>query len=142
MKRIALVVSVLFAVGSFGCGSDDSSGSGGSSGSSGSGGSSGSTGGSAGAATGGAGGNGGASGGGAGGAGSGDCPTCLACVQSACGTEITTCEADTECKAIYDCVKACGQKTPDQCIADHQGGVTIWAGVSQCLNDNCLSSCQ
>ena len=48
----------------------------------------------------------------------------------------------SECKAIYDCVKACGQKTPDQCIADHQGGVTIWAGVSQCLNDNCLSSCQ
>ncbi len=160
-KSIAILgvgAAVLFGAG---CGSDDSSGSGGAGGAGGatggsggaSGGSGGATGGSAGAATGGSsgaatGGSGGAAGsatGGAGGAagGSGNkCQECVACVQGACATEITECQKDAACGAIYTCTSACGAKTADQCIADNPSGLTKWATVSACLNKNCLPKCQ
>lgn len=165
MKLIAtLGIVTTFAL-VFSCGSDDSGGGsggnssdastgGGGSGGSATGGSGGSaTGGSSGSGTGGgSGGNtGGVSGSGTGGAagngpGDGGGDVCFPCILSKCQSGIDDCNADTDCKAIFDCVSAPTCQPPDcsleTCLADNPGGgATFNSTVIACAKSMCAADC-
>jgi hypothetical protein len=86
-----------------------------------------------------AGGGAGTSSGGSGGS-AGNCQMCIACVQSNCATQLTACQADTNCNAIWQCAMGCTM-TLNDCIAAHQNGVLVWGpGVAACANQNCVSN--
>ena len=42
-------------------------------------------------------------------AGSGGGASCSMCEDSTCGSEVSTCSADPDCKASIDCLSACNQ---------------------------------
>lgn len=119
---ISIVLSLLVA-----CGGGGSPGDGGPGGT---GGSSGGSGGGAGTSA----------GGGSGGGGSGgNCQMCIQCVQTNCATQLTACQADTNCNAIWQCAMGCTMHL-DDCIQMHQSGVLTWGpGVAACANQNCIT---
>jgi hypothetical protein len=134
MLARSVMLATLCAFLTFGCGSDSAGGGDAAAG----------TGGGAAGAGGGAGGRGGGSGGAAGGgggtSGGASCQACVACVMTNCGSSIATCQANTACNAIYECARMC-QMDANDCVMANLPGATVWAGLSACLNANCLSVC-
>ena len=140
LTRAAIVVSMICLVVS--CGGSDNGGTGGSGGSGG--GTAGATGtagasGAAGAAGGGAGANGTGTGGGGGVP--ANCAGCVACAMANCASAITTCQANTTCNALYQCVHGCTMST-NACIQMNPDAIVSGAAVLTCINQNCLSQCQ
>jgi len=78
--------------------------------------------------------------GGSGTGGSGNCQMCIQCVQTNCASQLTACQANTDCNAIYQCAMACTM-TLNDCILAHQAGVLAWGpGVAACANQTCISN--
>jgi hypothetical protein len=89
--------------------------------------------------TGGSGGRGGTTGtGGSGGQAS--CAACFACVDASCATQISQCQSDTGCAAIYACAHSC-TTTVNDCVSMNMFSTSSWAPVSTCLGVNCLALC-
>jgi len=64
---------------------------------------------------------------------------CIQCVQTNCATQLTACQADTNCNAIWQCAMGCTMHL-DDCIQMHQSGVLTWGpGVAACANQNCIT---
>ena len=165
---LVMVASVsLFAIAGPACSSGDENGGGaggasgtaaGSSGASGMGGSAGTagaagTGGAGGSsATGGAGGTAGSTGSGgsagSGGAGGTTADRCSACLQRQCGSAVTACQANADCRAILECViaQSCGeipepQVCIDDCVAANMDGQATFQPLSTCVTETCLTDC-
>lgn len=69
-------------------------------------------------------------------------PQCNACLMTSCCTEGTTCNGDTACVAITDCVQSCTDDTCTAgCLAANPGGVTDFNSLTGCVNNECASSC-
>ena len=72
-----------------------------------------------------------------GGANHADCDACLSAetaTAGCCGTQVTACEANTECSELRDCVAECANSAcVDTCVADHEDGVDLLDSVYDCL---------
>jgi len=146
MNTLRAAVAVLSILVLASCGGSDSGGRGGSGGSGGSAGTAGATAGTGGNASGGRGGapptgSAGATGtAGAGGA-TGSCTSCVACVNSNCAAGVSQCMANTDCKALYDCVAMCTISI-NSCAQMHVAAATTFATtVSSCFTNSCRTQC-
>jgi hypothetical protein len=78
---------------------------------------------------------------GSGGTGGGaNCPMCVTCIMTNCSSQVTTCQANTSCNALYECGRTCTTPIND-CVAMHLDAIQIWATVSACINTNCRVIC-
>ncbi len=129
-------------------GSTGPGGTGGAAGSGGSGGNGGSAGSAGSAGTAGSGGSGGSSGSGTGGSGGSSGDPCSACLGQKCGSQVSACTGNADCKAIYDCVivAICGEIPEplvciDDCSTDHQAGRPTFDPLIPCITDTCQQEC-
>jgi hypothetical protein len=144
MRRAAIVVAAICLLVS--CGGSDTGGTGGAGGGSATGGSAGANagaGGAAGGRSGASGGRGGTTGTAGSGGGQASCPACFACVNANCSAGITTCQANADCNAVYQCAGACTMSV-QSCVEMNGGFIVALAfanAVSSCINGSCQSVC-
>jgi hypothetical protein len=60
--------------------------------------------------------------------------------MSHCATQLTTCQANASCNAIYECGRTCTTAI-NTCVAMHTDAIVLWAGISACINTNCATVC-
>ena len=69
-------------------------------------------------------------------------PACNACLTTACCTEGTTCNANTACAAISNCVQACTDETCARgCLTANPAGTADYNSLTGCVSNNCTSEC-
>ena len=139
MNTLRVAVIALSIVASLSCGGSDSGGTGGSGGPRG--GAGGSAGGGNGGAAAGSTGTGGVTGSAGAGGATGSCTACVACVNANCASAVSTCMANTDCKALYDCIGMCTTSIND-CVQMHLAAATTFAStVSSCFTNSCHTQC-
>jgi len=68
---------------------------------------------------------------------------CSACVAEACPSDWCACTATFDCPQLFGCTDDCNGD-PDcnqQCLEDHQGGISAAFLVSSCAGGPCAGSC-
>jgi len=61
-------------------------------------------------------------------------------VQANCASQLTQCQNNTSCNAIYQCAMACTMHL-EQCIVANAAGASTWGpGVAVCANTNCINN--
>jgi len=68
---------------------------------------------------------------------------CVKCVDQMCVHECTTCEADPECVALFQCVKLCynAQSCAQKCIDAHPVGSNDMSLILGCVQNSCPTEC-
>jgi hypothetical protein len=61
-------------------------------------------------------------------------------VTTSCASQVTTCQANVACNAVYECGRTC--TTPfGTCVAMHLDALATWATVQSCITANCATIC-
>lgn len=73
------------------------------------------------------------------------CTQCLGCAApTGCPTEYTACQADVDCKGLFDCLVGCSPadtSCPDACASAHTGAVALFQPIADCVIPLCPNSC-
>jgi hypothetical protein len=77
---------------------------------------------------------------GSGGSAGGD--TCTPCVLQNCATQVGNCSSVPDCSSLVDCTDACSDQTCfDNCGAQHQGSISLYNAIVQCVRGSCAAVC-
>jgi hypothetical protein len=70
----------------------------------------------------------------------GNCQDCTACVRAECAMDITTCEDDPGCSAIWQCALGCTMPLHDCVLANATGYFFGGPTIAACANRSCASA--